>query len=150
MKNQPICVSVPCQPYAAPSAPSAASQIASPATANAMTFAGLKRVCGSTAPSSMSAGPKDAAADPCPSPRNRCGSRRPHTYPTAPAVRTIAGNGTSKAKIATKAAALISQSGLYFSARDPIRYAAKRTIAVTAGFMPWRIAATHGTSPKRM
>ena len=52
------------------------------------------------------------------------------------AVRTIAGKGTSNAKIATNAATLMSQSGLYFSARDPIRYAAKRTIAVTAGLMP--------------
>jgi hypothetical protein len=66
------------------------------------------------------------------------------------AVRMIAGKGTSNAKIATNAATLISQSGLYRSAREPMRQAANSTIAVTAGLMPWSTAATDGTSPKRM
>ena len=49
---------------------------------------------------------------------------------------TIAGNGTSSAKIATKAAAAIAQSAGCLSAREPMRCAAASTIAVTAGLMP--------------
>ena len=70
------------------------------------------RVRGVGAPSSISAGPKDAAAAPCPSPREPLRGETPaDAYPTTPAVRTIAGNGTSNAKMATKAATRSAQSG---------------------------------------
>jgi hypothetical protein len=52
------------------------------------------------------------------------------------AVNTITGKGTFKAKIATNDAAAIAHSQLFFSAREPIRWAACTTIAVTAGLIP--------------
>ena len=52
------------------------------------------------------------------------------------AAATMAGNGTLRAKIATKDAAAIPQSALFLSAREPMRYAACATMAVTAGLTP--------------
>ena len=48
----------------------------------------------------------------------------------------MAGNGVSKAKMATNAAAAMPHIQRFFSARVPMRYAACSTIAVTAGLMP--------------
>ena len=48
----------------------------------------------------------------------------------------MAGKGTSKAKMATKAAAAMAHSTPCLSAREPMRQAAKTTMAVTAGLMP--------------
>ncbi len=48
----------------------------------------------------------------------------------------IIGNGNCRAKIATKEAAAIAHSQLFFSARAPMRWAACTTIAVTAGLIP--------------
>ncbi|MNP76384.1 hypothetical protein D3C76_1736090 [compost metagenome] len=49
---------------------------------------------------------------------------------------TISGKGTLKANIAVNDAAAIAHSQLFLSAREPIRWAACATIAVTAGLMP--------------
>ncbi len=49
---------------------------------------------------------------------------------------TMAGNGTLSAKMATKDAAAMAHSQLFFSAREPMRCAACTTMAVTAGLMP--------------
>ena len=56
--------------------------------------------------------------------RRRCRRSAPErapSQPSRPATRTISGNGTSKAKIATKAAAAIAWSGRLPSARRPMR-----------------------------
>ncbi|MNP67286.1 hypothetical protein D3C76_1631010 [compost metagenome] len=52
------------------------------------------------------------------------------------ATSTISGNGTLRAKIATNEAPAMAHSQAFFRAREPIRWAAWRTIAVTAGLMP--------------
>ena len=98
----------------------------------------VKRACsGVGVPSSMMAGPWPFAAAPCPPPeRNLAGAMRAADVTEHARPRTIAGNGRSSAKIATNAAAAITQRGARRSARDPIRHAAKRTIAVTAGSTP--------------
>ena len=49
--------------------------------------------------------------------------------------------------MATNAAAATAQRSALRSAREPIRYAANTTIAVTAGLIPYRTPATAGTSP---
>jgi len=56
--------------------------------------------------------------------------------PRRPAVSTMAGKGTFRAKIATKAAAARIHSRPFFRAREPMRQAANSTMAVTAGLMP--------------
>ncbi len=67
----------------------------------------------------------------------RCGATRPPSIAdAAPRRATIAGNGTSNAKIATKPTAAMTHSTGCFSAREPIRHAACSTIATTAGLMP--------------
>ncbi|MNV54446.1 hypothetical protein D3C71_1466400 [compost metagenome] len=87
--------------------------------------------------SSINAGPKPWAPEPCRAPvRKYSGHFLPPTKPTKAAIATINGNGTFIAKIATKAAAAMPQRTGFFSAREPIRWAACRTMAVTAGFMP--------------
>ena len=48
----------------------------------------------------------------------------------------MAGNGTLHAKMLTNDAPAIAQSQRFFKAFDPIRNAAKTTIAVTAGLIP--------------
>ena len=50
-------------------------------------------------------------------------------------------------RMAIKAIAAINHSTLFFKALEPIRYAAKRTIATTAGLIPYRAPATAGTVP---
>ncbi|MDT4887522.1 hypothetical protein FQZ97_1239840 [compost metagenome] len=67
---------------------------------------------------------------------NLSGTRRPPTYPTRAAPSTIRGKGTFKAKMAMKEAAAMPHNQLFFSAREPIRWAACTTMAVTAGLMP--------------
>ena len=64
---------------------------------------------------------------------NLAGAMRPPAKPMMPAASTMYGNGTLNAKMAMKAAALIAHSALFLSAREPMRYAANTTIAVTAG-----------------
>jgi hypothetical protein len=54
----------------------------------------------------------------------------------SPAISTISGNGSSSAKMATKAPTAMDHSHAFFSARDPTRQAACTTRAVTAGLMP--------------
>ena len=97
-----------------------------------------KRTCAAGGvSSSISAGPKEAVAAPCPPPvRKYRGANRPPTTPTSAAPATISGNGSPRAKIATKAAAAIAHNTRFFSARVPMRCAACSTIAVTAGLMP--------------
>ncbi|MCY1557959.1 hypothetical protein D9M68_948540 [compost metagenome] len=53
-----------------------------------------------------------------------------------PAASTMAGNGVLNAKIATKAAAAMPHIQPFFSARVPMRCAACKTSAITAGLMP--------------
>jgi hypothetical protein len=87
---------------------------------------------------------------PCPPPSaNTCGQRRAPKWPISAAASTIAGNGVSKAKIATKDAAAMPHIQRFFSARVPMRWAACSTRAVTAGFSPKKMPATSGMSPKR-
>jgi len=87
--------------------------------------------------SSITARPYLPAPDACPPPGEKtCGATRPPIQPIAPAAMTIAGKGTPTAKTATNAAAAISQSPRCLSARVPMRHAACRTSAVTAGLMP--------------
>ena len=138
MKNQPICARAPSQPPRATSAAIANPQSTSPIASTRAKRPQVKRACsGVGVPSSMIAGPWPFAAAPCPPPaRNLSGAMRPPICPSTPAPRTIAGNGRSSAKIATNAAAAIAHSAALRRARDPIRHAAKRTIAVTAGLMP--------------
>ena len=52
------------------------------------------------------------------------------------AAKTINGKGTFSAKMATKLAAEMAKSKLFFKAREPMRCAACTTMAVTAGLMP--------------
>ena len=59
----------------------------------------------------------------------------------------ISGNGTSKKKMATKAAAAIATMTPLFSARRPMRTTASSTIASTAALRPKNSASTTGTSP---
>ena len=64
------------------------------------------------------------------------GSERPPRKPTTPAASTISGNGRLTAKMATNAATATPQSQAFFSVREPMRYAADTTMAVTAGLIP--------------
>jgi len=48
----------------------------------------------------------------------------------------MSGKGTLSAKIATNEAPAIAHSQPFFSAREPMRWAACSTMAVTAGLMP--------------
>ena len=59
----------------------------------------------------------------------------------------INGNGTSKTKMATKAAAAIASITRFLSARRPMRTTACSTIASTAALSPKNSASTTGTSP---
>ena len=68
--------------------------------------------------------------------------------PISPAARMINGNGTSKKKMATKAAAAIATITPLFSARRPMRTTASSTIASTAALRPKNSASTTGTSPR--
>ena len=61
----------------------------------------------------------------------------------------ISGNGTSKKKIATNAAAAMPTMTRFFSARRPIRTTASSTIASTAALRPKNSAWTMPTLPKR-
>jgi len=54
---------------------------------------------------------------------------------SAPAI-TIAGNGTLAKKMATNAAAAMIHSSGCLSVRDPMRHAACKTMATTAGLIP--------------
>jgi hypothetical protein len=60
----------------------------------------------------------------------------------------MAGKGTPKKKIATKAAAASASMARFFKALDPTRTTACSTIARTAALRPKNSAATMPTSPK--
>ena len=59
----------------------------------------------------------------------------------------ISGNGTSKTKMATNAAAASATITRFRSARRPMRTTASSTIASTAALSPKNSASTTGTSP---
>jgi len=67
---------------------------------------------------------------------NRSGAIRPPRVPISAAPNTMNGNGSLKTKIATNEAAAIAHSTGFFSAREPMRWVACTTMAVTAGLMP--------------
>jgi hypothetical protein len=88
-------------------------------------------------PSSIAAGGPPPAPEPWAlAAENHSGRHRLPAYPSTPAATTIAGKGTLNARIETNAAAAMPQSAGFLSAREPMRYAAKMTMAVTAGLMP--------------
>jgi hypothetical protein len=60
----------------------------------------------------------------------------------------MSGNGTSKAKMATKDAAAMAIIGPFLSARPPIRITACSTMARTAAFRPKNSASTTPTLPQ--
>jgi hypothetical protein len=61
----------------------------------------------------------------------------------------MTGNGTSKKKIATNAAAASATIARFLSARLPTRITASMTTAITAGASPKNMPATIGTWPVR-
>jgi len=61
---------------------------------------------------------------------------RPPAQPMTAATSTMSGKGSCNAKMATNDAAAIAHSAPFFSAREPMRWAACTTMAVTAGLMP--------------
>ena len=67
---------------------------------------------------------------------NDSGQMRPPTKPMTAAAKTMMGKGTFNANMATKLAAAMASSRLFFKAREPMRCAACITMAVTAGLMP--------------
>jgi len=86
---------------------------------------------------SLTAGPSPLAfAGPCAVSANARGAMRPPRKPTAAATAMTSGKGASAAKSARNAATAIAHSHALCSARDPIRHAAARTTATTAGFTP--------------
>ena len=70
--------------------------------------------------------------------------------PSSPAPSTISGKGTAKANMARKEAAASAHSTRFFKAREPMRQAAKTTMATTAGLIPSKTALTGVISPKAM
>ncbi|MNT32903.1 hypothetical protein D3C72_1688080 [compost metagenome] len=114
------------------------SHSAAPISASSTRRDQRKRACsGVGVSSSISAGPQDGFAAPWPPPtRNFPGATLPPMNPARAAPSTMSGNGTSRAKMATKDAAAIAHNQSFFSVREPIRWAAWTTMAVTAGLMP--------------
>ena len=82
----------------------------------------------------------ESAAPPLPArgaeAEDRSGRSRPPIRPMAAAPSTISGNGTPRAKMATKASAASTTMALFLSARLPTRRTASTTTASTAAFSP--------------
>jgi len=72
----------------------------------------------------------------------------PPMKPIRPAPKTMIGNGKSKKKMPTKAAAARPISTWFLSARLPMRTTASMTIANTAALRPKNRATMMGTLPK--
>jgi hypothetical protein len=78
VKNQLICVNVPCQPNSAVNTPIGNAHSAAPITASMASFVQLKRACaGVGVSSSINAAPKDFFAALCPPALNFSGASRP-------------------------------------------------------------------------
>jgi len=95
-----------------------------------------KRACGGVGVSSSMSAPPPSPFAACWGISKMPGATRPPASPMSAAARITMGNGTSNAKSATNAAAAMSHSKGWRSARWPMRHAAARTIATTAGFTP--------------